>query len=183
MATRASPLNTRVVGSPPVSGNALLWLVESTDDAGSERPVLPAPTSAPPAVDEVVSAAVVTVSIDVVVLGSAMVVVGSTDVLVLVGGVVAEVHVVEVAAAGSPELVELWQETLDRRRIGAAAVIGPVADQGGLRPGLGVEEATDIVWAMNGPELYLNLVEHRHWTPAQYTTWLGDAFVALLLPC
>jgi len=90
-------------------------------------------------------------------------------------------HVLEVAAAGTPELRELAQETLDRRRTGAAAVIGPMAERGDLRRDLKLDEAIDVVWAMNGPDMYLNLVDKRHWTCERYGAWLGDAFVALLL--
>ena len=90
-------------------------------------------------------------------------------------------RVLEVAAPGTPELDDLWRETLARRRQGAAAVIAPLADHGDLCRDLTIEEATDVMWAMNGPEIYLNLVERQNWSPDRYTAWLGDALVRLLL--
>jgi AcrR family transcriptional regulator len=97
------------------------------------------------------------------------------------GRAAAMFHVLEVAADGDPDLQPLRQETLDRRRIGAVTIMGPIAESGGLRPGLDLDHAADVVWTMNSPEVYLNLVEKRRWAPEQYESWLGDALVSLLL--
>jgi len=91
-------------------------------------------------------------------------------------------HVFEVAAAGEPDLTAAWQEALRRRRVGVSGVVGPIGERGQLRDGLDPSTAIDVVWALNGHETYLNLVGHRAWPREQYETWLGDCFVALLLP-
>ncbi len=50
-----------------------------------------------------------------------------------------------------------------------------------LRPGLDVTRATDILWTLNHPDLWLLLVRERGWTPEQYETWFRDTAGAQLL--
>ena len=52
-------------------------------------------------------------------------------------------------------------------------------DAGGLA--VAVEEAADIIWATNSPEVYALLVFQRGWTPEAYGTWLADTWERLLL--
>lgn len=91
------------------------------------------------------------------------------------------VRALDVAAAGDPALGELWQETMRRRRVGVTGIVQPIADAGALRSGLTGVEAIDVVWMLTGHGTYLDLVDHRRWSPARYEVWLGDAFVSLLL--
>lgn len=90
-------------------------------------------------------------------------------------------EVLAASATIEPELAAMWAEAQRRRRIGVTGVIAPLAEWGVLRDGLDAEEAIDIVWSLNGHELYRNLVVHRGWTPERYETWLGASFVELLL--
>ncbi|MBA3268516.1 MAG: hypothetical protein H0T70_09715 [Acidimicrobiia bacterium] len=53
---------------------------------------------------------------------------------------------------------------------------------GGLRAGLSVDEAADVIWATNSSELYVLLTAERGWTPARYERWLADTWCRLLLP-
>lgn len=52
---------------------------------------------------------------------------------------------------------------------------------GGLRAELSIDDAGDILWATNSPELYVLLVDERGWAPDRYERWLADAWVRLLL--
>ena len=52
---------------------------------------------------------------------------------------------------------------------------------GGLRDDLSIDEAADIVWATNSPELYVLLTVDRDWRPEQFEQWLTDAWQRLLL--
>ena len=38
-----------------------------------------------------------------------------------------------------------------------------------------------MIWALSGPDQYIQLVFDRGWTPARYEEWLGDALVNMLL--
>ncbi|MGI8778487.1 MAG: TetR/AcrR family transcriptional regulator, partial [Acidimicrobiales bacterium] len=53
---------------------------------------------------------------------------------------------------------------------------------GGLRAGLSVEEAADVLWATNSAELYVLLTVERGWLPKRYEGWLADTWCRLLLP-
>jgi AcrR family transcriptional regulator len=50
-----------------------------------------------------------------------------------------------------------------------------------LQAGLDVRRATDILWTLNHPDLWLLLVGRRGWTPAQYERWFADTSCAQLL--
>jgi hypothetical protein len=43
------------------------------------------------------------------------------------------------------------------------------------------DDAAEIVWATNAPELYLLLAGQRGWTPQRYEHFLADAWRRLLL--
>ena len=43
------------------------------------------------------------------------------------------------------------------------------------------DEAADIIWATNAPELYQLLVYQRGWTPERYERFLADTWRRLLL--
>lgn len=90
-------------------------------------------------------------------------------------------EVLAVAATVEPELGAMWAEARRRRRVGVTGVVSPIADGGGLRDGLDLDGAIDIVWSLNGHEVYLNLVARCDWSPERYETWLGATFVELLL--
>jgi len=74
-----------------------------------------------------------------------------------------------------PELERLWtrwrQGHLDALRRAAEAI----ALRGGLRPGLSVEAAADILYALAGTDVYRALTQERGWTPEQYESWLFEA--------
>jgi hypothetical protein len=50
-----------------------------------------------------------------------------------------------------------------------------------LRPGLDVGRATDILWTLNHPDVWLLLVDQRGWTPAEWEQWFGDTSCSQLL--
>jgi AcrR family transcriptional regulator len=86
------------------------------------------------------------------------------------------------AARSEPQLAELWQEISSRRAANMRLFAAELAAAGGLRPGLSIEAAADIIWATNSPEFYLLLVHERGWPPDQFEAWLADSWKRLLLP-
>ena len=50
-----------------------------------------------------------------------------------------------------------------------------------LARGLDVTRATDILWTLNHPDVWLLLVGERGWTPAQFERWFADTACAQLL--
>ncbi|MEV4183513.1 helix-turn-helix domain-containing protein [Streptosporangium canum] len=87
--------------------------------------------------------------------------------------------VLQAAAPASPELAELWHEIAERRAANMRLLATDLAATGRLR--VEVEEAADVIWATNSPELYLLLVRDRRWTRERYERWLADSWCRLLL--
>jgi AcrR family transcriptional regulator len=85
------------------------------------------------------------------------------------------------AASTEPEAEAVWQEISERRATNMRLLIRDIRDAGGLRTGLSVNEAADVVWALNSSELYLLLTTERGWSPRRFERWLADAWCQLLL--
>jgi AcrR family transcriptional regulator len=86
------------------------------------------------------------------------------------------------ASATEPEAEQVWREISDRRAANMRMLAQDLEDAGGLRAGLSVDEAADVIWATNSSELYVLLTVERGWAPERYERWLADAWVRLLLP-
>ena len=90
-------------------------------------------------------------------------------------------RVVLEAAPGDPELRSLMEE-LNQRRVGHMRLMAQhLADEAGLRPGLSVDMAADVLWAMNSAEFFGLLVGDRGWDSATFEQWLADTWIRLLL--
>ena len=85
------------------------------------------------------------------------------------------------AAAGDPDL-QAFAETIEgERAAGTAAVAQSVAERFGLRDGLGVQDAADILWVLTAPDLTDRLVNRRGWNWDKTQQWLGGVMVDALL--
>ena len=81
--------------------------------------------------------------------------------------------------AGRPELAALWQEIAERRAANMRRFVADLAAAAPLR--LPADEAADVVWATNAPELYQLLVSERGWSPERYQRFLSDTWRQVLL--
>ena len=86
------------------------------------------------------------------------------------------------ASATEPEAERVWREISDRRAANMRTLVQDLDAAGGLRTGLSVDEAADVIWATNSSELYLLLTVERGWSPDRYERWLAEAWCRLLLP-
>ncbi|MBT2442782.1 TetR/AcrR family transcriptional regulator [Streptomyces sp. ISL-36] len=90
-------------------------------------------------------------------------------------------EMVRAAAAAHPELRDVWPERQDPRHTVHTAAAEALLDKPGARPGLTVEEAADILYALLSPELFLILTRDRAWTPAAWERWAADTLATQLL--
>ena len=97
------------------------------------------------------------------------------------GRIAALIEVIRTAAPAEPEIEALWKRIESDFHENQGRVAKSLRKKGALRSGLGVGRATDILWALNHPDVYQLLVGRRGWTPAQYEKWLGDAFCSEVL--
>lgn len=87
------------------------------------------------------------------------------------------------AAQGEPDLAALWAEISERRARNMRRFVAEVAEAaGGLRNGLDIDQAADIVWATNAPDFYLRLRHEREWTSEQFERVLSELWIRMLLP-
>lgn len=85
------------------------------------------------------------------------------------------------AGAVAPELADVSRQVETRRRQNQARLIAFLHEQGELRPGLSLEEATDVLWALTSYDLYHMLVVEQSWEPVRYETWLAQLLIQHLL--
>ncbi len=87
--------------------------------------------------------------------------------------------ILQQAAPAEPELAALWREIAERRAANMRRFVADLAAVAPLRVDL--DEAADIAWATNAPELYQLLAGQRGWSPERYEHFLADAWRRLLL--
>ncbi len=89
--------------------------------------------------------------------------------------------VVESAAAVDPEIAAVVAKNESERFAGYTAAARMMKVRGGLRPGLGVETAASIVWALAGIANYRFLVGRQGWSQERYRRWLDETLAQALL--
>lgn len=94
------------------------------------------------------------------------------------GGVL---RVIRDAAPVDPEIRRLWERMQSEFLENQREIVRTLHRAKALRPGLGVAGATDVMWTLNHPTVFLLLVHERGWSMARYERWLGDAFCLQLL--
>jgi AcrR family transcriptional regulator len=90
-------------------------------------------------------------------------------------------EVIRTAAAVDPDVATLWQRIQSDYYANQRAIVEQLHERAELKLGLGVREATDILWTINHPNTWQLLVVERGWTPDQYERWTGDLACAQLL--
>ena len=95
-----------------------------------------------------------------------------------IGGVL---KILRSAAPVDPDAATLWRliqsDFYDNQR----TIVESLQARQALRPGLDAARATDILWALNHPDLWLLLVGERGWTPRQWERWFADTACTQLL--
>jgi AcrR family transcriptional regulator len=87
--------------------------------------------------------------------------------------------IIQQATPAEPELAALWHQIAERRAANMRRFVAELAAAAPLR--LDLDDAADIVWATNAPELYQLLVSQRGWSPERYERFLADTWRRLLL--
>jgi AcrR family transcriptional regulator len=86
------------------------------------------------------------------------------------------------AAAVDAEAAELEQTLADERFSGYRTAARELARAGGLRAGLGPDQAAATIWTLGHPDTYRYLCQRRGWSAGRYRRWLSDELSAALLP-
>jgi AcrR family transcriptional regulator len=89
--------------------------------------------------------------------------------------------ILRTASGADPKLSREWKHWQERHLAAVGAVAQSLAKRRALRAGLDVASATDILYAIGGPETFRQLVRERGWLPERYEGWLAETGVRLLL--
>jgi AcrR family transcriptional regulator len=90
-------------------------------------------------------------------------------------------EVVRGAAAADPEIGALWDVGREQRRAGQAEALRIVLGPTGLRDGLDIEAAADILYAIGSPDVYRLLVVDRGWSGLRFEQWYAETLESLLM--
>ena len=85
------------------------------------------------------------------------------------------------AATGDADLAAFARTVEGERGSGTRGLAQHVADRFGLRPGLAVPVAADVLWALTAPDVAERLVLRRHWGWDRFEAWQGNTMADALL--
>jgi AcrR family transcriptional regulator len=91
------------------------------------------------------------------------------------------IEAVERADAADPELAEIARRGGEKRHADTGEFVAALAERGALREGLDPARATDEVWALMAPSLYLQLTVERGWTPRAWAEFATESLKGALL--
>jgi AcrR family transcriptional regulator len=89
--------------------------------------------------------------------------------------------VIRNAAPLDPDIDALWAHIQSDFHANQGSIVKLLNKKKALRPELDVGRATDILWALNHPDVWQLLVIQRGWTPEDYEQWFAGAACAQLL--
>jgi AcrR family transcriptional regulator len=84
------------------------------------------------------------------------------------------------AAASDATVARLVDQQERRRAVTARWVVDGVVRLAALRPGLTSNDATDSVWLLMDPVVFVRLTRRRDWPPERYETWWAESVLRLL---
>ena len=90
-------------------------------------------------------------------------------------------EVIRSAASVDADSAALWALIQSDFYANQRVIIETLHAGNALRTDLDVTRATDILWTLNHPDVWLLLVGARGWTPEQFEQWFGDTACAQLL--
>lgn len=84
-------------------------------------------------------------------------------------------------AAGDREVRAFIDTIENERAVGTARIATHLHERFGLRDGLTVADAADILWTLTAPDLPLRLVHRRGWSLDRFEAWSADTMAHALL--
>ncbi|MBN2548825.1 MAG: TetR/AcrR family transcriptional regulator [Anaerolineales bacterium] len=92
------------------------------------------------------------------------------------------IEIMRMAAKTEPDIAGMLKRLLTERYDNLGLFVQNLSSRGGLREGLDLSQATDIVWTITSPEVFHLLTIDRGWSRERYSDWLSNVLTRLLLP-
>lgn len=96
--------------------------------------------------------------------------------------IAAVLRVIRSAAVLDADAASLWDLIQSDFYENQRVLVATIHARGGLRRDLDVERATDILWTLNHPDVWLLLSGERGWTPELFEEWFAQLTCDQLLP-
>lgn len=90
-------------------------------------------------------------------------------------------RVIRSAASVDTDSADLWALINSDFHANQRVLVEAIAKRKGLRAGLSVDKATDILWTLNHPDTWLNLHGERDWSAKEFEKWFAETAKAQLL--
>ena len=104
------------------------------------------------------------------------------DISVILERVAPIFEIMRLAAKTEPDIADLLQSILRERFHNMTILVQHLSEHSPLREGVTDAQAAETIWTLTSPEVYRLLTVDRTWSREQYTQWLTDALIRLLLP-
>jgi hypothetical protein len=90
--------------------------------------------------------------------------------------------VIRSAANVDADAEALWRLIQTDFYANQRVIVESLRAKAALPSGLNVERATDVLWTLNHPDVWLLLVGERGWSALEWEQWFADTSCAQLLP-
>ena len=91
-------------------------------------------------------------------------------------------EIILVAAKTERDVDKIMQNLIKQRRRHMTVAVQQIAANGPFREKMDEAHATDTVWALTSPEVFLLLTRDLNWPKEKYAQWLADMLIRVLLP-
>ena len=91
-------------------------------------------------------------------------------------------EIMQVAAKTEADVDKMVQNLNKQRWQHMAVAVQQIVTNGPLQEKMDEAHATDIVWTLTSPEVFLLLTRDRGWSKEKYAEWLADTLIRALLP-
>jgi len=91
-------------------------------------------------------------------------------------------EIMQVAAKTEADVDKMVQNLNKQRWQHMAVAVQQIVTNGPLHGKMDEVHATDIVWTLTSPEVFLLLTRDRGWSKEKYAEWLADTLTRALLP-
>jgi AcrR family transcriptional regulator len=102
----------------------------------------------------------------------------SVDVKQRIGPVL---RVIRAASSVDDDSAALWALIQSDFHVNQRALVDAIAKRKGLKVGLSVDRATDILWMLNHPDTWLALHDERGWSAKEFEKWFAATAAQQLL--
>lgn len=90
------------------------------------------------------------------------------------------IQIARTVSGVEPDLRDMWNEGEGRRHSAAKSLVAEWEGAGALAAGITGEEATDLLWALGGPDVFRLLITERGWSRKRFQERIASTLEGVL---